>query len=95
MERRNVVWLISLSLKKTLMYSLHKDGTSLSISSRHYGHIMSTSIANTDYFLILTPKNFESKSSYIFSNVLLIIAIPKVNLSLCVGTSIKGIAIPF
>lgn len=77
------------------MYSLHKDGTSLSISSRHYGHIMSTSIANTDYYLILTPKNFESKSSYIFSNVLLIIAIPKVNLSLCVGTSIKGIAIPF
>lgn len=50
MDRRNVVWLISLSLKNTLMYSLHKDGTTLSISSQHYGHIMSTSIAKTDYF---------------------------------------------
>lgn len=50
MDRRNVVWLISLSLKNTLMYSLHKDGTTLSISSQHYSHIMSTSIAKTDYF---------------------------------------------
>lgn len=82
-------------LKKTLMYSLHKDGTSLSISSHHYGHIMSTSYPIRTTFLILTLKHFESKSSYIFSNVLLIIAIPKFNLSLCVRTTIKGIAIPF